>query len=107
MLRPSGVSSGSDASCARSASSWIATPCTGMNSDRLAVAERDGARLVEQQRVHVARRLDRAPAHRDHVLLDQAVHAGDADGREQAADGRGDEADEQRDEDRDRHAPPL
>ena len=64
----------------------------------LAVAERDGAGLVEQQRVDVAGRLDGAARHREHVVLHQAVHAGDADGREQAADGGRDEADEQRDE---------
>ena len=102
MLRPSGVSSGSDASCARSASSSDAHARQRDELDRLAVAERDRAGLVEQQRVHVARRLDGAAAHRDHVLLDQPVHAGDADGREQAADGRRDEADQERDEDRHR-----
>ena len=35
---------------------------------RHAVAQGDGAGLVQQQRVDVARRLDRAPAHREHVL---------------------------------------
>jgi hypothetical protein len=37
------------------------------------------------------------PAHGEHVLAQQAVHPGDADGGEQAPDGGGDEADEQRD----------
>ena len=72
------------------------TPSAGMSVGRHAVAERDGAGLVEQQHVDVAGRLDRAAAHRDHVLAQQAIHAGDADGREQAADGRRDQADEQR-----------
>src|SRR5437660_492108 len=53
---------------------------------RLAVAQRDGAGLVEQQRVDVARRLDGAARHGEHVEAHQAVHAGDADGRQQSAD---------------------
>ena len=69
---------------------------------RLAVAERDRAGLVEQQHVHVAGGLDRAAGRRDHVRLDHAVHAGDADRGEQAADRRRDQADEERDEHRDR-----
>ena len=71
---------------------------------RLAVAERDGAGLVEQQRVDVARRLDRAARHGEHVEAHQPVHAGDADGREQRADGGRDQGDEQRHQhdDRDR-----
>ena len=77
-------------------------PGHGQELDRLPVAERDRAGLVEQQRVDVARRLDGAAAHRDHVLLNHAVHARDADRREQAADRRRDEADEQRDQDRNR-----
>ena len=80
----------------------------GHERRRLAVAERDRAGLVEQQHVDVARRLDRAARHRDDVGLDHAVHAGDADRREQAADRRRDQADEQRDEHghRDRRALP-
>ena len=53
----------------------------------LAVAERDRAGLVEQQRIDVARRLDRAAGHRQNIEPHQAVHAGDADGRQQGADG--------------------
>ena len=66
---------------------------------RLAVAERDGAGLVEQQRVDVARRLDGAAGHRQHVEAHQAVHAGDADGRQQRADGGRDQRHEQRHQD--------
>jgi hypothetical protein len=69
-----------------------------MERYRLAIAERDRAGLVEQQRVDVARGFDRAAGHREHVALDHAVHAGDADRREQAADRRRDQADEQRDQ---------
>ena len=83
MLRPSGVSSASEASCAASASSRSVTPGAGRKAARLAVAERDGAGLVEQQHVDVAGRLDRAARGRDHVGLHHAAHAGDADRREQ------------------------
>ena len=82
--RPSGVSSDSEASCAASARSRSVTPGDGQKLGRLAVAERDRAGLVEQQRVDVARRLDRAAGHGEHVEPHQPVHAGDADGREQA-----------------------
>ena len=98
--RPSGVSSASEASCAASASSSSVTPGIGMNSVGLPVAERDGAGLVEQQRVDVAGRLHGAAGHGEHVVPHQAVHAGDADGREQPADGGRDEADEQGDQHR-------
>ena len=62
----------------------------------LAIAEGDGAGLVEQQRVDVARSFNGAAAHGEHVVLHQAIHAGDADGRKQSADRRRDEADQQR-----------
>ena len=62
----------------------------------LAVAERDGAGLVEQQHVHVAGGLDRAARGGDHVGLHHAAHAGHADGRQQAGDGGRDQAHQQR-----------
>ena len=68
----------------------------------LPVAERDRARLVEQQGVDVAGRLDGSSRHGQHVVLHEPVHAGDADGRQQAADRRRDEADEQGDQHRGR-----
>ena len=73
---------------------------------RHAVAQRDGAGLVEQQHVHVAGGLDRASAHRQDVALKHAVHAGDADGAQQAANSGGNQADQQRDQhgDREHHA---
>ena len=70
---------------------------------RLAVAERDGAGLVEQQRIDVARGLDRAARHGQHVEAHQAVHAGDADGREQRADRGRDQRHEQRHQDHHRN----
>ena len=68
---------------------------------RQPVAERDRAGLVEQDHVDVARGLHRPTAHRQDVEPRDAVHAGDADGREQPADRGGNQADEQRDQDHD------
>ena len=69
---------------------------------RHAVAEGDGAGLVEQQRVDVAGGLDRAARGGEDVEADQPVHAGDADGGQQPADGGRDQRDEQRREHGDR-----
>ena len=95
--RPSGVSSPRLASRAASASSVSGRRrSTGMKVARHAVAEGDRAGLVEQQRIDVARRFDRTAGGGDDVEADQAVHAGDADRRQQAADGRRDQRDQQR-----------
>ena len=72
-----------------------------MNSTACRLPERDGAGLVQQQRVDIAGGLDRFAAHREHVVLHDAVHAGDADCREQPADGGRNQADQQRDQHRD------
>ena len=64
----------------------------------LAVADRDGSGLVQQQRVDVAGGLDGFARLGDDVGAQRTVHAGDADGRQQAADGGRNQADEQRDE---------
>ena len=98
MERPSGVSSASEASCAASARVLRGDAADGAELGGLPVAEGDRAGLVEEQRVDVARRLDGAAGHGEHVEADQPVHAGDADGREQRADGRGDQRDEQGDQ---------
>ena len=66
---------------------------------RLPVAERDRAGLVEQQHVDVARRLDRAARHGEHVPLHEPVHPGDADRGEEGADRRRDQRHEERDQD--------
>ena len=68
----------------------------------LAVAERDRPGLVEQERGHVTGCFDGPPRHREDVALDESVHAGDADRREQRADRRRDEAHEQGDQHDDR-----
>ena len=62
----------------------------------LTVAEGDRAGLVEQQHVHIARGLHGAPGHGDDVGLDHAVHAGDANRRQQPPDGGRNETDQQR-----------
>ena len=98
---PSGVGSASEASAAARSSSVVVHAGQRDELARAAVAVRDRAGLVEQQRRDVARRLDRAARHREHVALHEAIHAGDADGREERADRRRDEADEQGDEHRD------
>ena len=101
---PSGVGSASEASAAAARARRRRRPGIGTNVARPAVAVRDRAGLVEQQRRDVARRLDRAARHREHVALHEPVHAGDADRREERADRRRDEADEQGDEHRDADA---
>jgi hypothetical protein len=63
-------------------------------SRRLPVAQRDGAGLVEQQRVDVPCGFHGPPGHGQHVALHQPVHAGDPDGAQQSTDRRGDEADQ-------------
>ena len=70
----------------------------GMKCRGHAIAQRDRAGLVEQQHVHVAGRFDGASAHRQHIALEDAVHAGDANGAEQSADGRRNQTDQQRDQ---------
>ena len=66
----------------------------------LAVPERDRARLVQEEHIDVAGRLDCAPRHREHVAPDEPVHAGDPDRREEPADRRRDQRHEERDEHR-------
>ena len=106
MERPSGVSSASEASCAASASSCSVTPGAD-ELGRLAIAERDRAGLVEQQHIDIARSFDRAAGHREHIAAHQAIHAGDADGGQQRADGGRDQRHEQRHQDQHRDTPPA
>ena len=107
MERPSGVSSARLESCAASASSLAVDAADGNELDRLAIAEGDGAGLVEQQRVDVARGFHGLAAHGEHVVLHDAIHAGDADGGKQAADGGGNQADQQRNQHGDAGTVPL
>ena len=73
-----------------------------MKRDGHAIAERDRAGFVEQQNIDISGRFDRASAHGEHVALKQTVHAGDADGAEQAADRCRNQANQQRDQNRNR-----
>ena len=75
--RPSGVSSASEASCAASASFFFGVTRRGDERRCHAIAERDGAGLVEQQCLDVTGCLDRPPTHREHVSLHEPVHPGD------------------------------
>ena len=72
-----------------------------MESRRLSIPKRDRARLVEEKNVDVAGGFDGAARGRDHVRLDHAVHPGDPDRGEEAADRRRNEAHEEGDEHRD------
>ena len=78
----------------------VADAFDGDELDRLPVAQRDRSGLIQQQRVDVARRLHGFSAHREHVVLHHAIHSGDADGGKQAADRRGNQANEQGDQHR-------
>ena len=75
-------------------------PFHGQKFNRLAVAQRNRAGLVEQKDVHVAGGFDGLARHGNDVRLDHTVHAGDADGGEQAADGGRNKADEEGDDHR-------
>ena len=66
------------------------------------VAVGDRAGLVEQEGAHVAGGLDGSARHGQDVALHESVHAGDADGRQQRADGGRDQADQEGDEHDDR-----
>ncbi len=64
----------------------------------LAVAMGDRAGLVEQQHVHVAGHFHRLAGLGQHVGGQRPVHAGNADGRQQAADGGRNQTHQQRDQ---------
>src|SRR5262249_48018755 len=61
----------------------------------LPVAQGNGAGLIEQQSVDVARRLDGTARHCQNVKAHQPIHAGNADRRQQGADGGGNDGHEQ------------
>src|ERR1019366_4405707 len=64
----------------------------------LSIAERNGARLIEEQHIDVAGCLDGATGGRDDVRLHHPTHAGYTDRRQEGTYRRGNEADQQRDE---------
>ena len=98
MERPSGVSSAMRSQLRGVGQIRIGNAGRGKKLGRLAIAQRDRSGLIEQQHVHVARSFHGPAGHGDHVALNHAVHAGDADGRKQAADGGGNQADQQGDQ---------
>ncbi len=73
----------------------------GNEFGRFPVAQGDGPGFVQEQDVDVAGGFDGASAHGENIFLDHAVDTGDADGRQQPADRRGNEADEEGHEDGD------
>src|SRR5450759_4131733 len=99
MERPSGVSSASEESCASSASSASGTPGAGTSftASRLPSVI---VPVLSRRRTFTSPAASTARPGED-VVLEDAVHAGDADGREETSDRRRNEADEERDEDRD------
>ena len=62
---------------------------------RQPVPEGDGAGLIQDHGVHIAAGFHRFAGHSDHIEPGDPVHAGDADGGQQAADGGGDQTDHQ------------
>ena len=102
MLRPSGVSSARRRELRRLGHGFFGHAWRRNEFGGLAIAKRNRAGLIEQQHVDVARRFDRAPAHREDILLHKAIDASDTDRAEQAANCRWDKTDEQSDEHRDR-----
>ena len=97
--RPSGVSSARLESCAAFASSSDRlTPGSGINSVCLPVSERDGSRLIEQERVHVSRRFDRFPDMASTLCCMTRSIPAIPMADKQAAYRCGDQADQQRDQ---------
>ena len=73
---------------------------------RQPIAEGDRPRLVQQQHVHIARRLDSPTRHGQHIEAGDAIHTGDADRRQQTTDCGRDQAYQQRDKDHRRDGRP-
>ena len=73
----------------------------GKKFHRLAIAERDRARFIEEKNVDVTGGFHGASAHGEDVFLHKTIDARDADGAEQSANRGGDETNQQRDEHRD------
>ncbi len=101
--RPSGVSSRTRTGNSGRHEPLAVDAFDGDELGREAVAEGDGAGLVEEERIDVSGCLHGPAGHGEDVALHQAVHAGDADGGEEAADRGGNEGDEERHEDDDRN----
>jgi len=72
----------------------FAHPLYWEEASRLPVPKRNGAGLIEQQRIHVPCRLDGSTRHGKHVETHETVHASNADSRQQSPDCRGDKRNE-------------
>ena len=94
--RPSGVSSARLASCAASASSSSRTPSAGMSAVAMRLPSVMVPVLSRSSTSTSPAASTARPLMAMTFLRKQAVHAGDADGRQQAADRRRDQADQQR-----------
>ncbi len=70
----------------------------GKELRRLTIPQSDCSGFVEQERVHVAGRLDRTAGHCQDVLLHEPIDAGDADRRQKRANGGGDQTDQECDQ---------
>ncbi len=77
-----------------------------MEIHRLPVAHGDGACLVQQQHVHVARGFHRPARGGQDVSLGEPVDSRDTDGRKQSSDGGRDQAHQQADKNRHRNVDP-
>ena len=75
-----------------------ACPLHGEEVGSQTVAKGDGARFVQNHGVHVATGLHGLAGHGDHIEPGDAVHTGDADGGQQAADGGGNQTNHQGDQ---------
>ena len=64
----------------------------------LTVAQGDGARFIQHQNIHIPCRFNGSAAHGQHICLVQPAHTGNADCREQCADGGRRKADKQSDQ---------
>ena len=75
-----------------------ARPLHGEEVGSQTVAKGDGAGFVQNHGIHVAAGLHGLAGHGDHIEPGDAVHTGDADGGQQAADGGGNQTNHQGDQ---------
>ena len=98
MLLPSGVSSAPEASAASWPTSAGRELAEGNELRGAAIADGNGAGLIEQERIDVAGHFDGLAAFGDDIGPQGPVHARNADGCQEGADGRRYQADQQGDE---------
>ena len=101
MLLPSGVRVGQRRHHGQPRQLALRRPAHGHEQSRAAIAQRDRAGLVQEQRIDVAGDLDGLAALGDQVGGQGPVHPGDPDRRQERTNGRRDQADQERDQGRD------